>query len=496
MYKSKFVLLYNVKNDGGKFTFNESRNEQNIINNNSKAFILLLLIVNFIIIKEYISSINKDEMNFQINLNDDSIMGTQSLYKIDKYEQITLLIYGINEWEVNKTSLLNFIDCLEHQTLKDIQIVFILTTNLCESKQYHETEKIIKNKKMEIYISSENMESNTNYLMNLIKGKFTLILDKFVLFSNNELEKLFIMSNGKIDNNFEIQIQNKSFHLIRTKVLRNLVEDGQLFNNYNDLINNITNLPNPKLNYISIAICPNDYYVPFTYVSMLSILSSKGEFTFISFYLVISEEFQNKNVDFLLSLYEQFDFFNITFVKMDNRYKNAYISKRMTIQTYFRFSLGELFPFLNRMLYLDSDIIVYKDLSKLFNLNFNGKMVLGQVTGYNRNKRTGFYKINNGILLFNLNLMRKMEIENQVLQIIKKRQRLRYHDQTLMNFYFKKHIGIFPIEYHIRNWGNFKEMEKWNKIAGSVYDKDYLYFAQKYPSIRHFLGPKNFLLFR
>ena len=93
--------------------------------------------------------------------------------------------------------------------------------------------------------------------------------------------------------------------------------------------------------------CPNDYYVPFTYVSMISILSSKEEFTFISFYLVISEDLKKNNIDFLSSLYEQFDYFKISFVKIDNRYKDAFLSRRMTVQTYYRFSLGELFPFLN-----------------------------------------------------------------------------------------------------------------------------------------------------
>ena len=127
---------------------------------------------------------------------------------------------------------------------------------------------------------------------------------------------------------------------------------------------------------------------------MISILSSKEEFTYISFYLIISKDFQKKNIDLITSLYEQFDFFNITFIEMDEKYNDAFISKRMTIQTYFRFSLGELFPFLNRILYLDSDVIVYKDLNKLYNLNFNGKMVLGQVTYGNRNKKTGIFSIN------------------------------------------------------------------------------------------------------
>ena len=88
-------------------------------------------------------------------------------------------------------------------------------------------------------------------------------------------------------------------------------------------------------------------------------------------------------MDFINSLYDQFDNFNITFIKIDNRYNNVFISRRMTQETYYRFSLGELLPFLNKIIYLDSDVIVYKDLYNLYNSKFNGKFVLGQVTGNN-----------------------------------------------------------------------------------------------------------------
>ena len=127
---------------------------------------------------------------------------------------------------------------------------------------------------------------------------------------------------------------------------------------------------------------------------MISVLKSKSCNTYISFYLITPDNYKSTNEDFIFSLYDQFDFFNITFIKMDNRYKNAYISRRMSLQTYYRFSLGELLPNINKIIYLDGDVIVYKDLSNLYDLNFNGKFVLGQVTGNNRNKRTGVYRIN------------------------------------------------------------------------------------------------------
>ena len=127
---------------------------------------------------------------------------------------------------------------------------------------------------------------------------------------------------------------------------------------------------------------------------MLSALSSKSESTYISFYIITSINFSNSNADFIMSLYEQFDKFNITFLKIDDRYNNVFISRRMTKETYFRFSLGELLPSLNRIIYLDSDVIVYKDLFNLYNSKFNGKFVLGQITGNNRYKETGVYRIN------------------------------------------------------------------------------------------------------
>ena len=87
--------------------------------------------------------------------------------------------------------------------------------------------------------------------------------------------------------------------------------------------------------------------------------------------------------------------------------------------------------------------------------------------------------------------MRKIKVEEKVFKIIEKREKLRYHDQTLMNNYFKKYIGIFPIEYHVRNWGSFDDIKVWNKLSGNIYDNDYIYFAQKYPTIRHYLGPRK-----
>ena len=174
---------------------------------------------------------------------------------------------------------------------------------------------------------------------------------------------------------------------------------------------------------------------------------------------------------------------------MDDRYKMAYTDKRISQQAYYRFSLGELLPNLDKIIYLDTDIIAYKDLSNLYNINFNGKMILGQPTFGNKYaQKHGYYRINTGILLLNLLEMRKNKFEEKVIKVIKKGIKFKFHDQTLVDDYFKKYLGIFPPEFHARPWSNYREIDIFNKRIGKIFEPDYFYFAHKYPTIRHFLG--------
>ena len=478
---NNFILLNNTKyNKFNQSSFEQNENDSIIPINPKFILLFLLIIILFLNLNNLKASTNVNESNY--------IMGGYSLYNWTYYPQISLLINDIEKWDLNNEQLLNFIDNLKHQKLKDIQIIFLLNN---QTKNIYlkviKQQSLIDNR-ISFYEYGKLVEDNIFEIMNKIKGKFILMIDKLITFGEDLLEKYYNITKGKINNLFEIKTEKQTLYLIKTKILSELLDNGKFNLNYTELINNIKSSPLPNFNYISIAYCPNNAYTPFVYVSMISILSSKSASTYISFYIITSLHFLKTNMDFINSLYDQFDNFNITFIKIDNRYNNAFISRRMTQETYYRFSLGELLPSLNKIIYLDSDVIVYKDLYNLYNSKFNGKFVLGQVTGNNRFKETGVYRINNGILCFNLYNMRKFQIEKIALEIIKKGDHFLYHDQTLMNNFFKNYIGIFPFEYHTRNWINFESVKQFNNVSGYTYDNDYLYFSTKYPSIRHFLG--------
>lgn len=473
----RFILLKNQKT----YKFNGYYNEIERIDKLNyclKFALLLLLITNFTFYnsdKLYLKTDEKNEYNYT--------MKNHSLYNLIKYPQISILIFYTDKTD----KLLNFAKQLLDQTLKDIQIL-IFFKNDNKKRNNNFIRKFPLNDNRINIMEFKTLEENIFQIIDKIKGKFTLIIDKIINFGQQQLENFYNFTKGKINNIFEFKIEHTYLYLIKTKLLSNLLDEGNFIFEFNDLINYIKEIPFPNLNHISIAFCPNNIYTPLTYVAMLSVLKTKSSNTYISFYFIIPKDYKSSNKEFLLSLYDQFDYFNITFITMDDRYKKAYVSRRMSLQTYYRFSLGELLPNLNKIIYLDGDVIVYKDLCNLYNLNFNGKFVLGQVTGNNRNKRTGVYRINNGILVFNLYNMRKFKIEEKAIEIIKKGKHFFYHDQTLMNDYFKNYIGIFQIEYHIRNWRSIENIKKFNRGSGHVYDDDVFYFSSKYPSIRHFLG--------
>ena len=206
-------------------------------------------------------------------------------------------------------------------------------------------------------------------------------------------------------------------------------------------------------------------------------------------------DFKKSNFRFFESLYGQFEYFNMTFIKMDNRFENAFTNRYLTKNAFYRLSLGELLPHLNKIIYLDSDTICLKDLSNLYNLNFMGKIFLGKILSF---KSEGLkFVLNTGVLVLNLLEMRKMKIEKKVLTLLNHGFRDPvYHDQAIINNYFKKYIGFLPLEYNMFPY-SINAITNLTKNYNGLYDFDSIYFSLKYPSIKHFPGyPDEKILFQ
>ena len=507
-YKYKFLLK-----DNNVDYFNIGNNNVKHLNNPFIKLIIILLLyiiieleiynyheLNEIEEKEdyYINDENKQKIEKRLITHDffnitflKNEMHYYSLYNIFKYPKISLvLLFQKNSYkdifditaQINNIidkNFSNFEIILYCQNLKGNDYKYI-------SKKY---KKIINNKILSVYNKKDEIHNIYSKIIYSINGLYTIFINNLESLPNINIDFLFNYTKGKIQNFFNIPTNTSSYYLFKSKYLKDFIDKGIQFESLNQIIDKFKSLLEPNFNYIHISFCPDNYFTNLVYVSMISILSTKLINSYICFYLIVPPNFTSHNINFLKSLYDEYYHFNITFIKMDNRYDKSYTDSRITKQAYYRFSLGELLLQLNKVIYFDADIIVYKDLTNFYNTNFQGKVILGQPTYGNRNaQRLGGYRINTGVLLLNLLGMRKNKIEEKVIAIIKKGQILKYHDQTLLNDNFKEILGLFPPEFHTRPWSNYKEMNIFNKRIGKIYDKDYFYFSNKYPTIRHYLG--------
>ena len=456
-----------------------------------KLLLILLILFLFIIIKYKQKKYFFPDLFERISKKYPNI-NNYKLYNATDYPFFSILINFSNpEITYEHQSFLNFISSLYEPTFINIQIIFIYNYLSSDYIKNKSIESLIKDKKIELHkYMNKDWKNNFIDLFEKIKGNFFIVLDELIKFGNDDLLNLYCKVKGSISNIFNFSFHNNmTYHLIRTKICRNFIDSEYDFDNYQDIINFLIQQPNPYIKYIPIAYCPNNFYASLTYTSMISVLSSKVIYSYILFYLIINDDFTPKNMKLIESLYEQFDYFNITFIKMDNRYEKAYTRRYLSKNAFYRLSLGELLPNLNKVIYLDSDTIILKDLSNLYELNFMGKIFLASMLTFDNEYNN--FTINSGILLLNLKKMRNMKIEEHVLTLLNNNfTDLQFHDQAIINLLYKKYIGFLSPEFNrfktIKNY-----LEKYYKNTKGFYDYDTLYFSVKFPSILHYPGPPD-----
>ena len=287
------------------------------------------------------------------NIYSDLSKSNLKLYNSMEHPYFSIILLYHKDFRINDHKLTNLIVNLLSQTFIDIQIIIFYDSTFVNIKALISNLSFF-NKSLLVYpLYNMHWVNKLNYIINVINGKYLIVLDDFLKLQRDELFNAYNITKGKIDNIFNYSITyNSSFYIIRTKILRDIFDLGINLNNFDKIINYISIYPFPRLNYIHISFCSNDLYTTLTYTSMLSILISKAYYTYIQFYIVIPKDFKKDNILLLESLYQQFEYFNITFIKMDNRFNKAFTSGYLTSHAYYRYSLGELIPNLDKILFV------------------------------------------------------------------------------------------------------------------------------------------------
>lgn len=167
--------------------------------------------------------------------------------------------------------------------------------------------------------------------------------------------------------------------------------------------------------------------------------------------------------------------------------------------TYYRLFIASLVPDdIHKIIYLDSDIIVRDDLKKLWDISIDG-YILGGVRDVNIiqcREAVGIENscayVNAGVLLINLKLWRKNNLETQFVKYLNESNwKVEFNDQGVINHVCKGRIHILNPQYnYMMPYHRYsrKTIMKYMKTT-MFYDEEELVEAKKAPVVIHYAGP-------
>ena len=365
-------------------------------------------------------------------------------------------------------------------------------------KNLNFSQNIIANNIFIIFLESKNLQEKNNNITLICNFIYKYPIYTQIICSLKE--KISLKLSGPFY--FRMEHFKKSFFIkFKNKYLKFSIEMlEQVF--YIGMIRSFRlNKNNIQFNYelsyliIPISMSLNDKYIYPTIVAITSILENANSHTKYDFYILHTTNFLENNKNKLKNFEKKYpNKCSINLIDMTNfKFKNANLSRHIkTIAAYYRLVLSELFPNINKMIYLDGDTLILDDLKEMYDINMDNYYYKGfldisidQFLPNNDNY------ICSGILLINLETIRKDDIVNKMYDyMIKNNKKLYYHDQTIINGICSEKIGILPPYYGIFNLEN---LETLFNITNEVYkNKKYRYSkeelaeAYKHPKILHF----------
>jgi lipopolysaccharide biosynthesis glycosyltransferase len=210
---------------------------------------------------------------------------------------------------------------------------------------------------------------------------------------------------------------------------------------------------------------------------------------------MVSSKIKNEEKEVIDKISKEFKNCEIKYYYMGDRFKEINVRGYITWSTamYYRLRLPDLLPNEKRVLYLDCDTLVYKDLTNLYNYNIEGNYFTGMLEprdlsylGLNVNNY-----INTGVMLFNLDELRKENVSTKIEEfLIKHNYQLLFPVNDSINTVCHKKNGYFSPEYVQWGFCNENFVNKYIDELSIKLDKKEVLKAYKDPYIYHMIGYK------
>ena len=249
-------------------------------------------------------------------------------------------------------------------------------------------------------------------------------------------------------------------------------------------------------NQVHVFFACDDNFVKFTYVTLTSIMENASKDYFYNFY-ILNTDIKDNMKEASKNVIKKYQNCKVEFVDV-----TSYITEmadRLPVRdyysnaTYYRLFIAEMYPNLDKAIYIDSDTIVKGDISKLYNVDLENNlvaacheqaMVQNDVFGNYVNINLGLDRynyFNAGVLVINCKLFRDECVLDQFSDIITLYECKVTQDEDYLNIICKDRIKWVSDSWNTEIYGNIKfKDEEINLIHYIMWHKPWHFTGVKY----------------
>ena len=205
---------------------------------------------------------------------------------------------------------------------------------------------------------------------------------------------------------------------------------------------------------INIAFCGNQNVLALGSVAIVSLIQHTNSNNLYNVYFLHAPDCDKSDLNKLQSL--STSNVNVKLIDM-SKYEDRLqkiTTHRFGTPSLYRILLPEVFPNLDRIVYLDTDIMLRNDIAILHNMQFKSNdwliaarknLTIPSEVKYKLNNKCDFY--NSGVLIINLNEWRNQNIQQKVLTEVST-NKYKTPDQSAINIICKNHIEEIPFSWN------------------------------------------------
>jgi lipopolysaccharide biosynthesis glycosyltransferase len=214
---------------------------------------------------------------------------------------------------------------------------------------------------------------------------------------------------------------------------------------------------------IPVVFSTNEYFVPYMSASMQSIMENAGKNRQYIFY-VLYKSIVKETIGLLQRQISYFHQFSIKFIDVTKFIEgyDFFISRHISVETYFRLLIPELLSEYNKVIYVDGDMICLTDIALLFDIDIENYLLAAvpdidivQADSLLISKNHKFIHelkypndyFNAGLIIFNIEKIRRSFTIQYIMNLAASREH-QCHDQDVLNILANEDKLLLPIAWN------------------------------------------------